>query len=529
MLGNKNLYLYLITFYTLTGCGGAEFGLSPGSSAGDGDEGVEYSGESLEGGAVTQLDVDESGEAEVDLSSLTGSEEFVLALHAYEENGNPQSFEVSSLNDPPGKSATKLLEEVSEEYTEDWHETLREAEADLDPSSLIDENQHVAFATQGPDVGSTRTFKVLNSLAGVGTSTTINATLVHKTSGLLGYVQEGDEEAVGDKVVDLLDKFDSQLDDLRDLYGPESDEDGNGRVIVLFTHVVNEMTAGSGSGGIITGFFYAGALPEEIIFTFVPDGSGKHGTPISESFSYSNIYPTVLPHEWQHIANYNHHVLVNEGETEKPWLNEACSHLAEGISTMDSSGYMEDVGVENYSRFAIYLKNPAAYSMIKGASLPVRGFATLALRFAYEQAEKGFLPGSSSGAELLQNLVDTDLVGVENFVRALYGEGVAATSFLTFLGQLNLALFMDDTGLTNDPRLNFDIHLRGAADDNRGTYLQGPAVSSLSSFPVSGTVLGGGMTYYQLSGQDIIDAGGVLLLNVNNSNPFGAYLIQTGL
>ncbi len=528
MLGRNNLYIFLISLFALTGCGGAEFGLSPGSSAGDNDEGVEYSGESLEGGAVTQLDVDESGEAEVDLTSLTGSEEFVLALHAFEENGNPQSFHVSSLNDPPGKSAPKYLEEESEEYTDDWHNTLREAEADLDPASLTHEGQHIAFATQDPDVGSTRTFKVLNSLARVGSTTTITAKLVHKNSGVLGYVQEEDEDAVGDEVGDLLDTFNSQINDLERLYGPISDLNGDGRVIVLFTRVVNQMTA-SGSGGIITGFFYAGSLPEEIIYTYVPDREGEHGTPISKSFSYSNIYPTVLPHEWQHIANYNHHVLVNEGEAERPWLNEALSHMAEGISTLNSSDYMEDVGVENYSRFAIFLKNPVAYSMIKGASLPVRGFATLALRFAYEQAEKGYMPGSASGAELLQNLVDTNLVGVENFVTALYGEGVATTSFLTFLGQLNLALFMDDTGLTNDPRLKLDINLRGVADDNRGTNLQGPAVQTASSFPLSGNVLGGGMAYYRLSGQDIIDAGGLLLLNVNSPTRFGAYLIQTGL
>ena len=73
---------------------------------------------------------------------------------------------------------------------------------------------------------------------------------------------------------------------------------------------------------------------------------------------------------------------MSGGLPEENWLNEGMSHFME-----DWAGY----GVENPSRYAMYLASPSTYGVVTQSSpnLMERGASYLFLRFLYEQASDG--------------------------------------------------------------------------------------------------------------------------------------------
>lgn len=538
-------FLSIFFIITLTRCGEAVFTSFADSSVGDMDEEAEYSGEDLEGGAVTKVDIDEEmGSAEIDFDELSGSEEFVLVVYSYNEDKISNSFELESLNEPDGAWLAKEEDEEellsSDDITEDLHQIIREAESTLHSDFRLQNNSSFLLkSTTEPSLGSKQTFKVLNSLAGIGNYSTVTATLQYKNSDFFIYVDERDEASLSSTDIETIAvSFAPHVGYEQELFGPNSDVDGDGHFSILFTRVVNQM--GGSSGGIITGFFYAVDLfsadeysqsnEREVIFTYVPDPDGELGTPISKNFSLSNIYPSVLPHEYQHMINANRHIFENGGPTEAPWLNEALAHFAEGIPSRNSAGYLEGVGLENASRTAGYLADTDTLCFTCGASLYQRGGSFLFLRYLYEQAEKGKLSGVVNGAELIENLLGTSLTGVENVIMSAYGDGPVDERFRDLMGQFGLALFLSDTGLSNDPRLGIDgMNLRAKQNDNRGTNLKGPALQIVDSLPIAGSIGASSIAYYEISGEEIINAGGVLELDLSGAEGMGAYLIQTGL
>ncbi len=142
------------------------------------------------------------------------------------------------------------------------------------------------------------------------------------------------------------------------IFGPPSDVDGNGKLIVLFT----DKLGASSNGGVMAGYFWAGDL-------FGPDTSpgcncGTAGAPactatgsLAFPFRGSNgadmfvmntpnnlttanykladaltqVIPSTLAHEFQHLINFNLHCLLppNDCVVEETWLNEAMSKVAE--------------------------------------------------------------------------------------------------------------------------------------------------------------------------------------------------------
>ena len=118
-------------------------------------------------------------------------------------------------------------------------------------------------------------------------------------------------------------------------FGAPSDIDNNaGRVVLFFTHGVNE--AGLG----VLGFFYGrdllpkvgplGSCPGsnvgEIINLLVPDAV------TSKSTAAANTVGTAA-HEFQHLINASRRLYINTSAapTEERWLNEGLSHIAEEL------------------------------------------------------------------------------------------------------------------------------------------------------------------------------------------------------
>jgi hypothetical protein len=531
--------LLSLCFIAVVACGGASSSGSASSSSGGTSSGSTTDG--VVGGNVTEISLTDSS-AQVSLSDITASDEIVLALHSYNTGTSSEAFTVGTSENArfltdENLMPDEVIDEEEGDTTESFHEMLSEQEQAIDPNAMAADGDLPGHPTpRFASTGSTKTFKVLNTFSGSGTYDTVTATLRFQNDSFEFYVDNRDSASIDDSdLATLASGFVGVLPQERALFGHESDVDNNGKFAVLFTHTVNALA--SGSGGIVTGFFYALDLFDvadypisnetEVYYSFVPDPSGTYGSAVSKSFAMSNILPGVLVHEYQHMINFNEHYFVSGGSAESSFLNEGLSHLAEDIYSINTSNYMEETGIENPARVKGFLENISNICFSCGSSLNQRGGSYLFLRYLYEQAQLGHISGSTDGADLIGHLLVTDLRGTENIAHAAYGASPPSDAFKTLLGRFSLAVYLSNTGETTNEQLQFTgINLRTAQDDNRGTVLNGPAVQTVSSLPFTDTILGSSMSYIQIDGQTIINNGGVLPLTFSADASFGGYLIR---
>lgn len=480
---------------------------------------------------VTEIEFGSDNTAVVGLDGINESDTYIVALYSYDESNNSTySYQLGG----SGNLVSSFLKkaETGEDITEDFHQKIRRLEAAIDDADPVN-TPSVKALTRAATVGSLKTFKVMNSLSSASSYDVVTAKLRYATSNFYAYVDVRNEDALtDDDLEEVLGAFDDVVDNERNLFGEESDVNGDGHFVILMSQAVNEL--GASGGGIITGYFYAVDLfssasysisnQMEIFYTMVPDPSGAFGTAVSKGFSLSNILPAVLPHEFQHMISYNQHVFENHGSSEVAWLNEGFSHLAEDIYSLNGN-YMEETGIDNPARVAYYLNSNDEVCFTCGSSLSQRGGSYLFVRYLYEQAELGNLSEVSSGADLLNRLLDTDLTGVDNILDAALDTS-SDDGFRFLLGRFSLALYLSATGLTDDTRYQFNgISLRGLQDDNRGTVLDGPTVEA-GSLPYNGTVVSSGISFTSITGTDVINAGSELPVAISGDMQGGGYLIE---
>jgi hypothetical protein len=250
-------------------------------------------------------------------------------------------------------------------------------------------------------------------------------------------------EAVGSKAIVLADtanpadgfvrtdyqRFAARFDTLvypldRDAFGEPSDIDANGRVAILFTRAVNELTPAN-SGAFVGGFFHARDLfprtqsptfdvcptsnEGELFYMMVPDPAGTvNGNQFSLGM-VDTLTTGVLAHELQHLINASRRMYVNTAATEfeETWLNEGLSHTAEELLFFRESGYsprsrlmaqsITDTwahfnawvsnDASNFVNFYLYLRDPANHSPIDaGDALETRGATWAFLRHAVDKS-----------------------------------------------------------------------------------------------------------------------------------------------
>lgn len=329
---------------------------------------------------------------------------------------------------------------------------------------------------RAPSPGDTRSFSVLN---GEGEFQEVTAEVHHVGEKAVIYV----DTIAPDGGFDSTDlaviggEFDDPIHPVvTDVFGEESDLDGNGRVVILFTPVVNEHTE-RGSEGFVGGFFFGVDLLEgregsnggEVFYALVPDPEGEFGDPRSRQRVLSTV-PAILAHEFQHMVHFNQRVVVLGGETtDALWLSEALATTAEDLVARAyaargreerSFAFLEG----NYVRALRFLNVPRDVSLVVSAgqgSLEERGAGWLFLRY---------LEGRTGGTELLGDLTQTTATGVANvesrtgiswpdlvseWSAALYLDGVDGLDvppFLTFVGfDLEEELRRVDDGFSLDP------------------------------------------------------------------------------
>lgn len=288
-------------------------------------------------------------------------------------------------------------------------------------------------------------------------------------------------EAIGDKSMILSDtlnpangftaadfqryaaKFDTLIYPLDEgAFGAATDIDNNGRIGIVFTRAVNELTP-AGSSSYVGGFTFSRDLfpvvansraqacatsnQGEYFYALAPDPNGTiNGNRRTTGFVDSATVP-VLAHELQHLINASRKIYVNTASTgfEDKWLDEGLAHIAEELlfyresgttprSNLDVAAIRQRSGIVNAfnndmignaGRYRSYLVKPAATSpYASDDSLSTRGAAWDWLRYLADEKQTGVtrtstadiemngagtvsVPGGATGAEYYATLVNS--------------------------------------------------------------------------------------------------------------------------
>ncbi len=247
-------------------------------------------------------------------------------------------------------------------------------------------------------------------------------------------------------------------------FGAPSDLDDNGRVVVLFSPRVNELTP-RGADAAVGGFFLPLDLADsgdgtgvpgpggetcpasneaEILYLPVPDPEGVHGPEFSRDAALRNARG-IVAHELMHLLSVSQRVIVNGGgflALDEVWLAEGLSHLAEevvghsaretssrsGLGFRDFSATREGLEafntfhLQNFGRLQLFLLDPGGAPALSAvdpggvASLRMRGHGWLLVRWL---ADRFATPETE--AELIRRLSTggpSALTGIDNVTAA---------------------------------------------------------------------------------------------------------------
>lgn len=290
-------------------------------------------------------------------------------------------------------------------------------------------------------------------------------------------------------------------------FGAPVDVDGNGRVAVLFTPEVNELSA-PGRDAFVGGFFLPTDLAEsgrdggegsgaggvcpvsneaEVIYLPVPDRFGAFGQVVERRRALGNAR-SVTAHEMEHLLSAEQRVFRTPvagsenpfDDLESAWLAEGLAHLAEevvglartGLRERQNLGFPEAAGdaadfeafhVDNFSRARLFLRDPSGVPALAGSdpggrgSFQMRGFGWLFARFLGDQVGPDGTSGPVGGSDehrLFRELSrggDERATGVENVLRASRAVGRQGRAWRRLLADFGVAVAADDDPASLDP------------------------------------------------------------------------------
>ena len=329
-------------------------------------------------------------------------------------------------------------------------------------------------------------------------------------------------------------------------FGEPTDIDANGRIAILFTRAVNELTP-RGAGGIVLGFYFsrdllprsgaAGECPgsntAEIFYVLVPDPSAVLGDARSKAY-VQGVAVSTIAHELQHLINASRRMYVTRTQetVEETWLSEGLSHIAEELVFYRASGLAprQNIGGAqlalgthvrdmhelfmrgNFGRYAQFLETTQSNSPMAGNDqLATRGASWAFLRYVADRA------GAVDG-DFWRRLVDGRHTGAANLDAALAGTGMSAVGALK---DWATAVAMDDLVPAVDPALTQPSWLFSTSMPALG-YRGGPhAFVLLDGQPSSIQVRAGGSVYFFFA----LDAGREGLVQISS----GGGVAQPGM
>ena len=278
--------------------------------------------------------------------------------------------------------------------------------------------------------------------------------------------------------------FDTLVDPLdRAAFGDPTDIDANGRIILFYTRVVNELTP-AGSQGIVEGFFHprdlfprtatatlegcAGSNVAEMFYLIVPDPTGTINSNVRTKADVQRLTVSVVAHEYQHLINSARRLYVNNADDfEEVWLNEGLSHIAEELLFYRASGLPSRSNINattitassrridafnqhqvgNVGRYTLFLEGPEASSpYADNDSLSNRGAIWSFLRYAADRK-------ATTDGTIWQQLVNARTTGIPNLT-AVFGADV-----VNWVRDWSISAYTDDFTSTSStfqqPSWNF--------------------------------------------------------------------------
>ena len=262
-------------------------------------------------------------------------------------------------------------------------------------------------------------------------------------------------------------------------FGTPSDIDANGKVAIIFTRAVNELTPAN-SHSFVGGFFNPrdlypqkgatsaddcpGSNAGEMLYLLAPDPSGVVNNNTHTLGFVDSLTTGTIAHEMQHLINASRRLYVNNApignESEAVWLNEGLSHIAEELLYYRESGLAprsnlsdstirivnaptyplwKDDAANNFTRFQEYLISPGANSpYANDDQLATRGATWSFLRYAVDRLNTA----DTVVWRKFDNSVTTGLATLTS---------VLGTDPTPFFRDWTVANFMDDFGVASDP------------------------------------------------------------------------------
>jgi hypothetical protein len=306
----------------------------------------------LAAGEFTNMDPAEVACVRIPAAGSAGAEYLYLALSAAAtESNNGTSTPYRLVGTAEGQVPTAAVRSrprpeaaVRPTPVQRFHDRMRGLEHTLARQPrppLSAASAPVSASVAVPNVGDKRTFTVLKSADAPGTSAddyvNVTATVQHVGQKVVIYLDDASPTTGGYTPTDIAQiggLFDDELYPIdTTAFGRESDVDGDGQVLVLLTDRVTRL-AGCSGGQVVVGFFFAvdlfpdliGSNGSEVFYGLTPDPACS----VDRSRAVE-LLPGVFIHEFQHMINFNQHVLVRDGDSEDTWLNEGLSMFAQEL------------------------------------------------------------------------------------------------------------------------------------------------------------------------------------------------------
>jgi hypothetical protein len=352
---------------------------------------------------------------------------------------------------------------VQERFDRHLHEQLREIAGSGHRVTPAGTGRDISLAPQAP--AQTRQFNVLNTAVGstllAANYTQVTALLRYNGTHCLIY-SDVDTLASGNLTQSDYDNFGDQFDNQihptnTTHFGTESDIDGNGKVIILMSGVINGLPATDPQWN---GTYYIGGFFSPVDL-FAPGGSIQQGTTnqaemfyvlaadpdgeyLGPNFKFPRAYVAevnlqTIAHEYQHLISASNRLLVHGIEyIQELWLEEGMSHMAEDLNNMDGS---------NLGRANLFLAQPG-YTSVEHPDAPLaqRGGIYLFLRYL----------GDRFGDTIYRGILQSKCLG-RDCIETITGE-----DFYDTFGDFMATLYLSGKGITSDPMYNYSsIDLAG--------------------------------------------------------------------
>ncbi len=335
------------------------------------------------------------------ITSQSGLTFLLVPQNASEVVASETLFELTSLATGTIADVTELgLSPNRDDFASRWELRLRARERAFRPEGAATRQSYANELP--PEIGERRQFKVFDKN---DKFVSVNAEVKAISAHAIIY-QDLSAPANGFSTADfqkLGASFDNPIYDADvAAFGSPSDIDANGKVIILLSPVVNELTPRNASG-FISGFFFgcdlqttsqcSGTNQSEMFYLIVPDPAGTYGDPRSPATVLAAVTP-VLAHEFQHMINFSaRHSL------DALWLSEGLAHMAEEVvaaayAARSDNATAQTFRVQNYLRARLFLSDSTSESLIADelpGGLEVRGGAWLLVMYLAGQQGNGIL------------------------------------------------------------------------------------------------------------------------------------------